>query len=107
MMDGGRGELLLPLYDREAAAGRRLHEQTLQQYCFLVMWSPPFLPPPSERLFFIVVFETTSLCHCKVFISQYKFGCIHYASDRSERWDRGMLEYQNITGEKTLNKISV
>lgn len=33
-MNGGKGAPLLPLYDREAAAGRRLREQTLQQYCF-------------------------------------------------------------------------
>lgn len=45
---GGGGELLVPLYDREAAAGRRLREQTLQQYCFLVMCSP-LLPPTSIR----------------------------------------------------------
>lgn len=53
---GGEGALLVPLYDREAAAGRRLGEQDPPTILFLVMWCPPFLPPPSGLLFLIVVF---------------------------------------------------
>lgn len=40
MMNGGKGAPLLPLYDREAAAGRRLREQTFQQYCFWPCGAP-------------------------------------------------------------------
>lgn len=39
-MNGGKGAPLLPLYDREAAAGRRLGEQTFQQYCFWPCGAP-------------------------------------------------------------------
>lgn len=63
----GKGAPLLPLYDREAAAGRRLREQTFQQYCF---WP---CGAPASHLHHSVCSTLLCLkqrCRCTVFISE-------------------------------------
>lgn len=66
-MNGGKGAPLLPLYDREAAAGRRLREQTFQQYCF---WP---CGAPASHLHHSVCSTLLCLkqrCRCTVYISE-------------------------------------
>lgn len=82
-MDGGEGSAAGSTV-RQGGSSRQAAPLTdPPTILFLVMWCP-FLPPLSERLFFIVVFETISLCHSKLFISEYKITYINYASDRSD-----------------------